>query len=134
MTTLRIRMSTDLSLDLKDKFKDSSQREISAEEALKIEFTESCEQFNLSYTGDNILFSVDSIDEVPSQEDKFIAQIMLGKPNAKICHLRQQVNEEGKSLWYALFTELDDKGRAKEILIIDPITPNQHDAILHNPF
>lgn len=134
MTTLRSHMSTDLPLDLKDKFKDGSQREISAEEALKSEFIESCEQLNLSYTGNNILFSVDSINETPSQEDKFIAQIMLGKPNAKICHMRQQVDEEGKSGWYALFTELDDKGRAKEILIIDPITPNQHDAILNNPF
>jgi hypothetical protein len=122
MTTLLNFMQYSSPLGLDDKFRDGDRR-ISAEEALRIEFTALCKALDPADTQTPVLFSADSFEELDlgsdqPQEDKFAAQIGQAIPNAKICHMRLYASE-GRAHWHALFAQLDEQGQLKEIVITD---------------
>lgn len=123
MTNLLNLMQYESPLGLNDPFRDDEDRTISAEEALRIEFTALCKALDTSDTQTPVFFSADSFDEVDlaygkPQEDKFAAQIGQAIPNAKICHMRLYATERGAH-WHALFAQLDEQGQLKEIVITD---------------
>ncbi|WP_058505000.1 hypothetical protein [Legionella nautarum] len=126
-------------LGLDDQFKDDDQRKISAEEALRIEFTALCKAISPSDIQGPIFFSADSFDEFDlqldlPQEDKFAQQVKQATPNATICHMRHYSTQVGAH-WHALFAQLDEQGKLKEIVMTDSsrgITANLDREL--NPF